>query len=119
MTRIRGVSIWVLLRAISRYAIRHVAGRRLFLASMIASAEGRKELSTQERRDALVVDAMFRRMGVRCLWRAAIVTDMLRRRGIGERISLSVGGAGSTLGHAEAEVSGESLRPHHGGALLR
>jgi hypothetical protein len=119
MMRIRSVRLEVLLWSASRYATRRVVGRRGYLTSMIEPADGRQELSAQDRRDALVVDAMLRRLGVRCIWRAAIVTDMLRRRGVAARIALSVGGTGSTFGHAEAEVGGESLRPHPGGALLR
>ncbi len=117
--RVRGVDVRVLLHGMVLYARRRVVGRRRFLAAMIAPVDGRQELSGRDRRDALGVDAMLRRLGVACLWRAAIVTDMLRERGVAARISLSVGGSGSTLGHAEAEVGGVSLRPHPGGALLR
>jgi hypothetical protein len=117
--RIRGVDVRVLLHGAVLYARRRVIGRRRFLADMIAPVDGRQELPGPDRHDALGVDAMFRRLGVGCLWRAAVVTDMLRQRGIGARISLSVGGSGSTLGHAEAEVGGVPLRPHPGGALLR
>ena len=119
MIRFRGVRVRVLLWALFRYVTRRVMGRRRYLVSMIEPEDGRRELSSNERRDVLVVDAMFRRLGVRCLWRAAVVTDVLRRRGVGARVALSVGGSGSTLAHAEAEVGGESLRPHPGGALLR
>ena len=119
MIQVRGVNVWVLLWAMSRYATHRVVGRRQYLASMIEPADGRHSLAAEERREALVVDAILRRVGVRCLWRAAVVTEMLRFRGIAARIALSVGGSGSTLGHAEAEVGGESLRPHPGGALLR
>jgi hypothetical protein len=117
--RIRGVESLVLMHGIVLYGRRRIVGRRRFLAAMIAPAAGRQELSDSDRRDALGVDAMFRRLGVGCLWRAAVVTSMLRGRGIGARVSLSVGGSGATLGHAEAEVGGVSLRPHPGGAILR
>lgn len=119
MIQVRGVNVWVLFWAMARYATRRVVGRRPYLVSMIEPADGRHSLTLEERRKALVVDAMFRRVGVRCLWRAAVVTEMLRRRGVAARIALSVGGSGTTLGHAETEVGGESLRPHPGGALLR
>lgn len=117
--RVRGVALGVLVAALRRYGVRRARGGRSFLASMINPVDGRIEFSPDERRRALVVDAMFRKLGVRCLWRAAVLTDLLRDEGVAAHVTLSVGGNGSTLAHAEVSIGDVTLRPHPGGALLR
>jgi hypothetical protein len=54
---------------------------------------------------------MLRRVGVRCLWRSAIVTESSRRHGVTARVRLFVSrdDAGST--HAECEIEGKLLHP--------
>jgi hypothetical protein len=101
------------IQAIVRYARRRPASGPAFLRAMLdPPAEGRSELTAEERRDAMRTDAMLRRLGVRCLWRAAIVTDRLRASGVAARIGLTISARDPRRAHAEPEVGGEPLRPY-------
>ena len=106
-------------RAIWRYARRRpFAGRGWYLASMIDQpAHGSLEFNERSRRDAARADAMLRRLGIRCLWRAAIVTEQLRDEGVAARVGISVSARDPRRAHAECEVDGEPLRPHGAGSV--
>jgi hypothetical protein len=71
---------------------------------------GRGDLKSEERIDALRGDAILARLGVRCLWRSAIVVEGLRRRGVAATIGISVSVDDPQRAHAECEVGGISLR---------
>jgi hypothetical protein len=104
----------VRVRVVIDYAWRRVISGRTFLEEMIRPvSSGRPELAPEERRDALRADAMLRRLGVRCLWRSAIVTQQLRQRGVAARVGLAVWIRDPRRAHAECEVGGQPLRPHH------
>lgn len=105
-------------RAVGRYVRRRPFGGRPYLRSMIdPPAGGSSELSERGRRDALRADAMLRRLGVRCLWRAAIVTEQLRDVGVAAQIGISVATREPRRAHAECEVGGAPLRPHDTGSV--
>ena len=55
-------------------------------------------------------DAMLRRLGVRCLWRAAVVTEQLRLEGVAAHVRLMVSPRDPSRAHAECEVGGQTLR---------
>ena len=97
--------------AVLRYLSRRLRARHEFLRSMIDPAPGGRDvLTAQERVDALRVDAMLARLGVRCLWRAAIVVEVLRTRGIAANIAITVSATDPERAHAESEVGGMPLR---------
>jgi hypothetical protein len=101
-------------RVVIDYARRRAISDGNFLREMIHPiTSGRLELAPEERRDALRADAMLRRLGVRCLWRSAIVTEQLRRRGVAAHVGLAVWSRDPRRAHAECEVGGQPLRPHH------
>jgi hypothetical protein len=103
----------VRVRAVLDYAVRRTTSDGRFLREMIDPvATGRSELAPEERRDALRSDAMLRRLGVRCLWRSAIVTRQLRQRGVAAQVGLAVSTRDPRRAHAECEVAGQPLRPH-------
>lgn len=91
------------------YARRRLRTPPGYLSSMLAPSSGRA-ITVDEHRDALGIDAMLRRLGVRCLWRAAVVTEALRREGVGARIALSVSIDDPSVAHAECAVDDVSLR---------
>jgi hypothetical protein len=102
----------VRMRAVVDYVRRRVTADGDFLRAMIDPiSRGRATLTFQERRDALRVDSTLRLLGVRCLWRAAIVTEQLRRRGVAANVVLAVSAGDPRRAHAECEVGGHSLRP--------
>jgi hypothetical protein len=109
--RIRGVPVRALAEAGARLLGPAIVSPRRRLPGLIGPSVGRKVLSLEERRMAVGVDAALRRLGVRCLRRSLIVTDMLRRRGVAAQICLSVAGAAGDEAHAEVEVGGVPLRP--------
>jgi hypothetical protein len=67
-------------------------------------------MTRDERRGAIGVDTLLRRLGVRCLWRAAVTTEFLQRRGVAAKIQLSVKPGRRRLAHAECEVGGHPMR---------
>ena len=109
--RIRGVPAPALAEAGARLLGLGVRSPRRRLPALLSPSVGRSVLSLEERRMALGVDSALRRLGVRCLLRSLIVTDMLRRRGVAAQIFLSVVGAAADEAHAEVEVGGHPLRP--------
>ncbi len=109
--RLRGVPVEVLAEAGVRLLAPGLRSLRRRLPALLDSPVGRSVLSLDERRMALGVDAALRRLGVRCLRRSLIVTDILRRRGVAARIRLSVAGGAADEAHAEVEVGGDPLRP--------
>jgi hypothetical protein len=78
---------------------------------------GATSMTTAQRTDALRADAMLRRLGIRCLWRSAIVTEQLRDSGVAARVGISVSTQDPLRAHAECEVAGEPLRPHEDGSV--
>jgi hypothetical protein len=108
---VRGASARDLAEALLIYIVRRPYASRLHVRKMIEEIPGRSWLSEQEHRSALDADALLRRLGVRCLWRAMVVTEMLRRRGISARVRLSIALTSPREAHADAEVDGSALRP--------
>lgn len=99
-------------RAVTRYARRRLTGGDGFIRSMLdVGAPGRDVMSGFEQEQALRTDATLRRLGVRCLWRSAIVTDRLRSQGVAAHVGLAVWSADPRKAHAECEVNGAPLRP--------
>ena len=118
--RLAGVPVVMLAEGGWIYARRRISAPPGYLADLLADAEGRDEMTRDERRGALGIDSMLRRLGVRCLWRAAITTEFLRRRGVAAKIQLSVKPGGKRLAHAECEVAGWAMRgPGHDSVILR
>ena len=115
---VRGVDARDLVRAAMTFMRRRAIRRPRYFQHLISEPPGRSELTSYERRLSLVVDAMLRRAGVGCLWRAAVVTETLRRRGIAAHIRLSVATTDPTQAHAESEVGGLALLPHPAGHVL-
>lgn len=106
----RGVPLSALAEAAVRL-VRCLPGiprRRLRL--LLAEDGGRPRISPDERRIALGADAGLRRLGVGCLRRSVVVTEMLRRRGVAARMRLSVATNDPREAHAEVEVGGRALR---------
>jgi hypothetical protein len=116
--RVRGVPVSALLEAGLRYVARRLRRPPGYPRSLLRRATGRETLSLDERRLALGCDAALRRLGVRCLWRAAVVAEMLRRRGIAARIRLSVAADDPRHAHAETEVGGVTIRPQAPGRVV-
>jgi hypothetical protein len=102
----------VRVRAVVDYLRRRVIADGDFLREMIDPiSRGRATLTFQERRDALRADSTLRHVGVKCLWRAAIVTEQLRRKGVAANVVLVVSAEDPRRAHAECDVGGHSLRP--------
>jgi hypothetical protein len=78
---------------------------------MMDPVEGASELTEDARSDALRSDMMLRRLGARCLWRSAVVTELLRDVGFAARVGISVSSSDPRRAHAECEVGGVPLRP--------
>jgi hypothetical protein len=108
--KIRGVQASTLVRAAGLYARRRVFTPPGYFRQLLEPEAG-SAATDGERQDARGIDVMLRRAGVRCLWRSAIVTESLRRRGIDARIRLFVSREDGGLAHAECEIEGELLRP--------
>ncbi len=100
------------------YLARRPRGSRRHINALLAECAGRDILSPGERQLAVGVDAALRRLGVRCLWRAAVVTEMLRRRGVAARVRLSVTAEDARRAHAESEVGGVPLRAEAPGRVV-
>jgi len=58
------------------------------------------------------------RLGIACLARSVVVARMLRSRGVGATVSLSVAADAPRSAHAEVAVGKQPLRPHPGGNVL-
>jgi hypothetical protein len=115
---VRGVPISALMEAGMLYLGRRVRRPPGYPGTLLEASTGRGSLSADERRLALGCDAALRRLGVRCLRRAAVVSEMLRRRGIAARIRLSVSAADPRHAHAEVEVGEVALRPEVPGRVV-
>jgi hypothetical protein len=101
------------LQAVALYARRRTRAGHDYLREMLADPPpGATVLTPAQRRRALRTDATLRRLGVRCLWRSAVVTEVLRDQGVAARIGLSVSKHDPRRAHAECEVDGTPLRPH-------
>lgn len=109
--RIRGATAGEISRPLLLYVRRRLIAPRDYLSQLLSPAgRGRQWLTVEERRAAVRSDAVLRRAGIACLWRSAIVTEMLRRRGVAARIRLSVNLNDPRLAHAECEVGEETIR---------
>ena len=105
-------------QAVARYATRRSTGGAAFIRSMLdAHPPGRGEIRVHERELALRTDTTLRTLGVRCLWRAAIVTDLLRSNGVAAHVGLVVSSVDPRKAHAECEVNGMPLRPFDAGSV--
>jgi hypothetical protein len=89
--------------------IRTRLGSRDRLKELIHESSGRQMLSPRERRIALGMDARMQRLRVSCLWRAAVVTQMLRRRGVAARMRISMTRQRPYIAHAAVEVAGRAI----------
>jgi hypothetical protein len=105
-----------LIPSVLLYVRRRLATPDGYLSDLILPITGRSP-NDQERFAARRADHILRRLGVRCLWRAAIVTETLRRRGVRARIQLFVDPANPRKAHAECEVSGEFIQPPPSGLV--
>ena len=111
MTTWRRKEVGEMFRSLTLYARRRLLPPPDYLPHLLAPAEGgRESLTTEERRAAVRGDFVLRRAGVACLWRSAIVTELLRDQGVSARIRLSVHLDDPRTAHAECEVGGEALR---------
>lgn len=115
--KVHGVPAAFLIEAVVWYVLRRPFGSRAHLKELLGESEGRERLSIDELRNARGADAALRRMGVRCLWRAAVVTEMLRRRGVAARVRLTVAAVHPGRAHAEVEVGGALLHPLEPGMI--
>jgi hypothetical protein len=98
-----------------RYLARRPLGGRDYLRAMMGAApSGRDRLTAGERADALRADTTLRRLGVRCLWRSAIVVEQLRTRGVAARVGISVSVSDPKRAHAECVVGELPLRAADG-----
>ncbi len=105
-------------RAVLHYAVRRPFAGAGFMRLMIGQPEsGDTHLPEADRHEVLRTDATLRRLGVRCLWRSAIVTEQLRRRGFAAKIGIAVSALDSKLAHAECEVGGVPLRSYAADAV--
>ena len=89
--------------------------RRLWTGSwslhdLLRRGQGREALTAPEKRLAEGADGALRRLRVSCLWRAIVVTEMLRRRGIGARIQISTRCSAPSDAHAVVRVGDVVLR---------
>jgi len=116
--RLKGVPAARLALATLIYARRRFMRPRDHLQSLLAEVDGRRSITPQEAREALVAEAALRRLGVRCLWRSAVVTEMLRRRGVASRIRISMNPHDLHRAHAEVEVAGTPLRADRPGQVI-
>jgi hypothetical protein len=108
--RVRGVPAHVLAEAGARLLASMARPPRRRLPALVLPVAGRSILQREERRLVLGVDGALRRLGIRCLRRAVIVAEMLRRRGVAARVELSVAIESPVEAHAEVEVGGQTLR---------
>lgn len=110
MLKVRGVPVSTLARVGALYARRRAFTPSGHLARLLKAASGRVELTEEELRTARGADGLLRRLGVRCLWRAATVTELLRRRGLSARIRLFVDPDHPGNAHAECQVGDGFVR---------
>jgi Transglutaminase-like superfamily len=90
------------------------------LSRLIEPCGGRTTLTPVERRFAKDADRLLRLGGTRCLRRAAVITEVLRRKGVDARIRLTVSAAHPNRAHAEIQIGEDPLRPdRHGHVVLR
>jgi hypothetical protein len=116
--RLKGVPVQKIAMATLLYARRRAFNRPDYLRSLLADVQGREHATREEVREALVTEAALRRLGVRCLWRSAVVTEMLRSHGLASRIRLSMDPGDPSRAHAEVEVAGTPLRPDNPGRVI-
>ena len=115
---VRGIPAIVLLEALGRLAVRRVASSQARLRRLFYEDGGRKSLTSDERRLAVVTDAFLARLRVQCLWRAVVITDMLRSRDVAARVRLSVAGESPREAHAVVEVGEEVLHWEPEGSVV-
>jgi Transglutaminase-like superfamily len=108
--RVRGVPVGALAEAAARLVTPGILWPHRRLAALVRPATGRATLTLDERRLVAGVDAALRRLGVRCLRRAVILTDMLRQRGVAARVQISVARESPREAHAEVEIGGVPVR---------
>lgn len=112
---VRGVPAPLLAEAVLLYVVRRPLSSQTRLKLLLSGSEGRSHMTDAERRNAAGADATLRRLGVRCFWRAAIVTELLRRRGISARVRLFVDPHHPRRAHAECQVDDQFVREPPGG----
>jgi Transglutaminase-like superfamily len=116
--KLRGVPVAALVEAGALLVVRRLFTRRVRIQGLLKPSPGRAALSKDELTLALGAEAGLRRLGVSCLWRAVVVTEMLRRRGVAARVRLSVLSQEPGRAHAEVEVGGEPLRQEPEGSVV-
>ena len=89
--------------------IRTRLGSRDRLKGLIDESPGRQSLSPDEWRIALGIDLRMRRLRIPCLWRAAVITQMLRRRGVGAHMRISMSKNPPYIAHAAVEVDDRAI----------
>lgn len=92
--------------------------RRPTLSELLGPAPRDGRITARLAARAFLADGFLIRMRMRCLWRAAAVTTMLRRRGVGARVRVGVDTHIPSAAHAEVEIGGVPLRPFPLGTVV-
>ena len=107
----RGAPVSFLVEGVALYAFRRARTSRAYLTAMVASSPGGvAQLPDTLKRASLVCDSALKRVGATCVWRASVLTEMLRRRGYAANVLLSIAPFDPRDMHAECQVGGRPVR---------
>jgi len=92
------------LEALATLALRRARTSSARMHALLTPPSGERELRPQEVALALRTDHLLKMIRVSCLWRAVVITEMLRRRGAGAHMRVSVERERPAAAHAVVEA---------------
>ena len=109
--KFRGAPVFFLVEGVVLYAFRRARASRAYLTAMVGTPPGGvAQLPDALTRATQVCDSALRRVGATCVWRASVLTEMLRRRGYAANVLLSIAPFDPRDAHAECQVGGRPVR---------
>jgi hypothetical protein len=97
------------LEALATLAHRRVRTPPDRMHALLTAPAATRELRPEEVALALRTDHLLKVMRVSCLWRAVVITEMLRRRGAGARMRVSIERARPSAAHAVVEAGSVTI----------
>jgi len=92
------------LEALALLARRRARTPAQHMRALLEPAPDGRGLGPEELALALRTEHLFGLLRVRCLWRAVVITEMLRRRGVQARLRLSVDRTRPSAAHAVVQA---------------
>jgi hypothetical protein len=92
------------LEALATLARRRAHTSHAQMRALLRRAPGDREPRSQEVALALRTDHLLKVLHVSCLWRAVVITEMLRRRGAGAHMRVSIERGRPAAAHAVVEA---------------